>query len=148
VELALRPGFYGRSRVEARFNLRAYAPDGPLSTRSWRAVNARNNPRHSAVAAGNRLPDAVPYGWRFGRLGLEYRRVEIQGVIHSSTLGRAAAETQIHNRHQNYKVWVLDFSRTDYKSLVDCTVRVRGLMDAVSDATSTARAGQSCGYPV
>jgi signal transduction histidine kinase/DNA-binding response OmpR family regulator len=89
---------------------------------------------------GNRLPDAVPItAGDLAQPGLEYQRVEIQGVIHSASLeGNGRLRLQIHNRHQNYKVWVLDFSGTDYKSLVDCTVRVRGVMDAVPDATGTA----------
>lgn len=89
---------------------------------------------------GGRLPDAVVLNANeLASLRLTYSRVEIRGVIHSSSLeGNGRLRLQIHDRNKNYKVWILNFSGTDFRSLVDCSVLVRGVMDSTAEEINAA----------
>ncbi len=89
---------------------------------------------------GDTLPDAVVLTPKeLASQRLTYSRIEVSGVVRSATLeGNGRLRLEVRDRQQTYKVRILAFSGTDFKSLVDCRVRVRGVMDSVADEITAA----------
>ena len=68
-------------------------------------------------------------------LGTEYRWVEIAGIVRSAAIeGTGRLVVVLRAGHKDVRVWVLDQSRFDYRSLPDCAVRMQGVVSTGSDA--------------
>ncbi|MBI4908877.1 MAG: response regulator [Acidobacteria bacterium] len=71
---------------------------------------------------------------------LTYQRVTVEGVIHASKLeGNGRLRLEVRNHNETYRARVLDLSGTDFRLLVDCRVRVSGVMDSDEEKIGAGR---------
>ncbi len=83
------------------------------------------------LLSGEKAPEPVRIGGNeVSSVDLEYRRVEIHGVVRSAALeGSGRLALVIHtDQQQDVKARVSDITGSDFTSLLDCVVRARGVL--------------------